>query len=138
MNANLQLAGACFAPGEDISGEISWQAGAAPRRAELRLFWQTKGKGDRDCETAWETSFYAPLSEDRRSFSLRAPARPPSFSGKLVSLVWAMELIIDGKGVKVEELVIAPGGIEMNLDRPDWLVIEAPWEALKIPWFQKT
>ncbi len=137
VQTELLLAGAHFGPGEEIGGQVSWRGARAPKSVELRLFWHTKGRGDRDTATIWEKNFEAPLAEERRDFTLAAPLGPPSFSGKLVSLLWSMELVIDGKGVRVEDIVIAPNGIEMELQRPEWIAFEAPWDAPKFPWFKK-
>ena len=130
----LQIAGTHFQAGEEIAGVVSWSGGAAPREVVVRLFWHTKGKGDCDSETVWEKSFDAPLAEDRREFSLDAPASPPSFSGRLISLLWSLELVIDGNGEKLVDIVIAPGGVEVDLQRPEWIAMEAPWD--KLPWLK--
>lgn len=129
--ARIAMADGTFVPGAEIFGEVAWNLPAAPREAVLRLFWHTKGRGDRDLATVWERSFGVPLADDRRGFSLKAPDFPLSFSGKLISLIWSMELVIDGNGRALADLVIAPGGVEMNLVRPDWLVIDAPWDKPK-------
>jgi hypothetical protein len=138
MNGELRVAGTSFGPGEEIVGEVSWSQSVAPREVVVRLFWQTKGSGDRDTETVWEQAFRTPTAAETRAFSLTAPADPPSFSGKLISLVWTLEFVIDGESAQLVELVIAPGGVEMELNRPEWLVMEAPWDVVKIGPLKRT
>ncbi|MGH8048801.1 MAG: hypothetical protein ACREKL_16290 [Chthoniobacterales bacterium] len=134
--AKLVIAGSAFTPGERISGDALWKLSTSPREVVLRLFWHTKGKGTRDSETVWEQAFEAPLSDEQRNFSVEAPAFPPSFSGDLISLLWSIELVIDGSGMAVAEIVIAPNGTEVNLQREEWLAMEAPWDKPKIPWIK--
>jgi hypothetical protein len=135
--AEIHLTDASFSPGGEIRGKVSWSRPAAPRRVELRLFWRTQGRGDRDSATVWEHSFERPAAGDQREFETSAPAAPGSFSGTLISLIWAFELVIDGKSAALAEVVIAPGGVEMSLQHPEWLALETPWDAPKISWFEK-
>lgn len=134
--AELRIAGTRFGAGEEISGEVSWSRSSAPREVAVRLFWFTRGKGDRDSETVLEHVVESPLAEDQRSFFFIAPSAPPSFSGKLISLLWAVELVIDGKGESVSELVIGPNGLEVDLNRPEWISMEVPWAKAK-SWLPK-
>jgi hypothetical protein len=126
MTAEIQLAQTAFAPGQTIRGTVSWQAGRDVRGAEIRLYWQTQGKGTSDVETVAAETFELPQPSDERSFSFVAPAAPPSFSGKLVSLVWGLELIVEPGGSVQRELVIGPGGRERTLDHPAWLESPEP------------
>ena len=135
--AAIRLTSPNVSPGAEIHGEISWSRARAPRRVELRLFWQTKGRGDRDCETVWEQDFAQPAADERREFTVAAPAAPISFSGKLISLLWALELVIDGKSAAQAEIVIAPGGVELDFQQEEWLALEAPWDTPKFPWLEK-
>jgi hypothetical protein len=105
-----------FQPGEAIEGTVSWQFAEAPRSVELRLFWYTTGKGDRDVEIAATFPFEAPGAEDRRGFRLAAPAEPWSFSGKLISLTWALEAVAEpGAKAGRAEILISPTGAEILL-----------------------
>jgi hypothetical protein len=48
---------------------------------------------------------------------VRLPETPYSFSGRLISLLWALELVAPpSKTVGRQELVVAPGGQEVRLD----------------------
>lgn len=105
-----------FRPGETIEGTVSWRFDEAPRSVELRLFWYTEGKGDQDVEIAATFPFEAPGAEDRRGFRLEAPAEPWSFSGKLISLTWALEAVAEpGAKAARTEILLSPTGSEILL-----------------------
>lgn len=112
-----------YRPGEEIKGMVSWQSPKDVRSAELRLFWHTSGKGTRDAETAQIVTFELPQPSDQRDFSFIAPDFPPSFSGRLVSVGWGLELVIAPGETHAIDLVIAPGAAELSLDRPEWLEV---------------
>lgn len=62
----------------------------------------------------------APRPEDQRDFTLPLPLprEPYSFSGTLISLVWAIELIIEpGAHVERREFVLSATGREVVLGR---------------------
>jgi len=107
-----------YLPGETVAGHAAWRLDRAPASAELRLFWHTQGKGDSDQEIVQTVPFAAPQADDRRPFTLRLPPAPWSFSGKLVSLLWSLELVVAGEGAARVELVVSPTGRELLL-HPD-------------------
>lgn len=114
----LALAGrrGALAPGERIEGTASWRLEAAPQRVEVRLFWFTRGKGTQDVGVVGTVGFESPSAGDEGHFSFVAPQEPHSFSGRLVTLVWALELVVEPGGLAERvELVIAPGGREILL-----------------------
>jgi hypothetical protein len=110
-----------FAPGEEISGTVYWSFDSAPRGVELRLFWFTRGKGTEDAGVAQTTRFEQPLPSETRSFRFLLPEAPYSFSGTLISLVWALELIASpSKETTRCEFVMAPDRREVRLEKvPD-------------------
>ncbi len=115
-----------YQPGETITGEVSWTLAAAPRAARLRLGWRLEGPGIANLGEAEEVGFEQPLADDRRAFSFVAPALPPSLRGRLFTVVWGLELTLDEGGSHREDLVIAPDGAEIDLQREDWLVAAEP------------
>jgi hypothetical protein len=105
-----------YKSGETIGGRVTWQVDAPPQSAELRLFWYTSGKGTQDVENVGSVVFQTPQVNDERSFSLALPRQPYSFSGKLISLVWALELIVEpGSNVERQEFVMSASGTEVVL-----------------------
>jgi len=106
-----------FAPRETVEGTVSWRFALAPAKVELRLLWYTEGKGERDLEVIEAVPFAAPAAAESRAFSLRLPPGPYSFSGKLISLRWALEAVAEpGDRSARTEIVVAPAGREVRLD----------------------
>jgi hypothetical protein len=105
-----------FLPGEELEGEVSWRTDSPPGSVELRLFWRTEGKGTRDVGVAESISFNVPGRQDRRDFRFQPPESPYSFSGKLISVVWALELVLASTDeVERLDIVISPTRTEIVL-----------------------
>jgi len=103
-----------FAPGETLAGAADWTCDQPPTSAEVRLCWLTQGKGTEDAEIVETVTFDSPKATDLRPFSFVAPEAPYSFSGKLISLLWAVELVLEpGEVCERVEIVIAPDGREV-------------------------
>jgi hypothetical protein len=84
----IELDRAELSPGERVAGTVRAKSAPALRGAlEVRLLWYTEGKGTQDVSTVASQ----PLSPSGR-FEFQLPAAPHSFSGKLVSLIWAIEV----------------------------------------------
>lgn len=105
-----------YAPGDALEGLVSWRFDHPPERLELRLFWFTTGKGDKDVDIVSRMSFDHPASVDSEIYSLTLPHGPYSYSGRLTSLIWALELISkpDNDTVRLE-LVMGPSAREIDL-----------------------
>jgi hypothetical protein len=105
-----------FAPGQEIAGAVHWELEEAPRSAEIRLCWFTRGKGTEDSEIIERVVLDSPQAGDVRTFSFKAPDSPYSFSGKLISLIWAVEVVLEPKrGLVRENIIIAPDAKEVVL-----------------------
>ena len=116
MQIETRDGAAAFIPGEVIEGTASWQLERAAQSVELRLFWYTRGKGDQDVGVAETVSFPAPALQDRRSFRISLPAGPYSFSGKLISLLWALEVVAEpGSRAGRLEITVSPSRREIQL-----------------------
>lgn len=103
-----------FAPGDEIAGAVLWEIDQVPTQAELRLLWFTRGKGTEDVGVVDSVRFEEPQAGDTRPFSLRAPASPYSFSGKLISVIWALELVLEpGEHCERKEITVGPGAREV-------------------------
>ena len=102
-----------FKPRESVEGRVSWNVNGATS-AELRLFWYTRGKGTEDVGLVETVAFPNPQATDQRTFRFALPEAPYSFSGKLVSIIWAVELIVEpGPSVERREFVMSPSGREV-------------------------
>jgi len=108
-----------FRPGDTVEGTVRWQLAEPPESIELRLFWSTEGKGDQDLVVVETIPFDNPGAQDRRTFRVRLPAGPYSFSGKLITLSWALEAVAQpGEEAGNLSLVVSPTGEEIRLQKP--------------------
>lgn len=113
-----QLDNRKFVPGEILQGRVGWQSEAAIKKAELRLFCYTSGRGTRDVEVINTQVWKNPLSAEQQEFSFALPAGPYSFSGQLISLEWALELVIlPDNHIERLEFTLSPDGNEIDLQR---------------------
>ncbi len=125
MNDTLSLTLAqdqkVFAPGAKLSGTARWQMDNMPQMATVRLLWFTRGKGTEDGDVVEFTRFDLPKKVDAREFSFRLPEGPLSFSGQLISLIWAVELVAKPSPASARvEFIVAQGEREIVLERlPD-------------------
>ena len=105
-----------FRPGEWIEGKAIWQLGKSADWLEVRLIWFTQGKGDADISIEDKLRIEAPALNDSRPFGFQLPAAPYSFSGKLISLIWAIEVVAQGiKDAARFEFTLSPDGREIEL-----------------------
>ena len=105
-----------FRPGEAVSGGAFWKLDRAPKSVEVRLFWRTRGKGTEDVSVVNTVRFENPKPEEARLFRFEAPDGPYSFSGKLISLIWGLELVVEpGESAARVEITISPTGQEVLL-----------------------
>lgn len=85
---------AVYAAGEMIAGVVSWdKMPTDDRQLSIRLIWYTSGKGTRDFSTVDSIEHDFESNSRSPAFEFVAPHRPLSFSGKLISLQWAVEAV---------------------------------------------
>jgi hypothetical protein len=108
-----------YRPGETITVQLRWSFEQPPRAVLINLLWYTQGKGDEDVQVVTGETIEDPGASGERAVSFQAPAHPPSFSGTLITLSWALEALSDPDSLVVrEEIVIAPEGSELRLPDP--------------------
>ena len=132
----IQLAAGrmAFDPGEELTGTAAWKLDKPPRSVELRLLWFTRGQGEEDACVVETVRFDHPIQDDSRPFRFRLPDGPYSFSGKLFSLVWALELVVEpSKENARQEITIAPGAKTVQLDS----LPETKARKRSFPWFRR-
>lgn len=100
-------------PGGELVGTAEWSLPSAPAAARVRLLWRTAGKGDPDSAVVRTADLPAPAAEDARGFRIRLPDGPPSFSGRLISLMWSARLECPPHGAAETEIVLSPTGREL-------------------------
>lgn len=106
-----------YEPSAVINGTVRCQLDAPVERLELRLIYHTTGRGTQDVETVAIEGFALPTASESRSFSLTTDASCPwSFSGKLISIVWRLELVTDDELLLAHcSLILSPTGQEVDL-----------------------
>ena len=105
-----------FRPGETIEGAIGWELPEPPQTIEVRLFWHTRGKGTEDIEVVDQVRFDQPAAQGAEPFRFTAPDQPYSFSGRLISVLWSLEVVVLRGGPSASvDLVIAPEAREIVL-----------------------
>lgn len=105
-----------FRPGDEVAGRAWWQLDRQPDEIVARLFWYTRGKGTQDVIVVQEETFPAPGGQDQRKFSFRLPEGPFSFSGHLISLIWAVEVVVQpGDESGRVEFTVSPTGDEIRI-----------------------
>ncbi len=108
-----------FRPGEVIDGEAAWQLAEDAEAVDIRLFWYTSGKGTRDVEIVDSLRTAHAGASGGRAFRLRVPDGPYSFSGTLITLSWAIELVVEpGSATERLDLVVSPRPVEVQLPEP--------------------
>lgn len=105
-----------FGPGDVVSGTIQWSLDENPRQLELSLFWYTSGKGTRDVGVIDAMQIDNPGALGSKAFSFTLPRGPCSFSGRLISLIWALELTCTpGGDTARQEITVSSTGREILL-----------------------
>lgn len=105
-----------FAPGGELHGRASWALAGTATALEIRLFWYTAGKGTVEVGVVAVRRLEKPAAEGASDFAFRLPALPFSFSGKLITLTWAVEFVVlPGDRAARAEFVLSPHGHELVL-----------------------
>lgn len=106
-----------YSCGDKITGLVRWSdLPSSAERLEIRLIWYTKGKGDRDVSIEAQRAVATSQPNAEEKFEFIAPNGPYSFSGKLISLIWAIEVVVfPGRDAEMVDIVIAPEQREVLL-----------------------
>lgn len=116
MTLDLRGGKTSFKPGESVEGSVRWELDAPPSKVEVRLFWYTRGKGTEDVAVEGSAAWESPSNAEKREFALNLPEAPYSFSGKLISVLWAVEAVVEPPSeVARVEIVVSPSGAEVVL-----------------------
>jgi len=105
-----------FKPGETLELLVLWALPAKPASLEVRLFWFTRGKGTEDVEVVANETILTDNAAGESTVRFTLPDAPWSFSGKLISLLWAAELVAEpGARAARCEFTLSPTGAEIIL-----------------------
>lgn len=103
-----------FTPGAEVRGSIRWNLQGNPESVEVSLFWRTEGKGIQDVGVIDTAKFDNPDSLGQRDFTFTLPPAPFSFSGKLISIIWAIEATAyPSEQTTRQQITVSPTGHEV-------------------------
>jgi hypothetical protein len=119
LTIQTDAAGAVVRPGSVLRGVASWTLEKECRSVAIRLFWYTRGKATTVAQIVDDVTSNLTSMTGSRPFEFRLPEGPYSFSGKLITLTWAIELVIDpGARTQRVEFVLSPHDHEIDLTNP--------------------
>jgi len=105
-----------YTPAESISGAVRWQLEGSVESIEIRLFYYTEGKGTSDVVMVESIDIPNPSLSGSQDFRWNLPQTPYSFSGKLISLIWAIEAVVLPSGEAEHcQFQMAPEGREVDI-----------------------
>jgi hypothetical protein len=116
LDLRTEGGGTWFTPGSTVSCEASWRLDHDVDNLELRLFWYTEGKGTQDVVVVDRRVIERPEVHGNYGFRFRLPAGPYSFSGTLITLRWAVELVaLPGEETARVDLLLSPSPVEISI-----------------------
>lgn len=81
-----------FEPRARVDGSASWSLEQAPAWLEIRLAWHTEGKGTKEVVVVVRERLRGVSAQDQRTFSLSLPELPYTYHGRIVSILWSVEV----------------------------------------------
>lgn len=116
LKLELDRADASYVPGEPIGGRASWDLPEPAGQVTVRLLWQTSGKGTEDLSVVGQEVIEMPGLRGEHAFSFSPVIGPYSFSGKLITLTWLVEVFTKRGNHHAEQvLTLSPTGEEVAL-----------------------
>ena len=113
----IALASSVYRPGEQLCGECLWELEKPVEKLELWLSWHTKGKGTQDGTIVATQQLASPGVCGSRRFTFGLPDGPWSFSGKLITLIWTVEIVaMPGYAGEAVDFVLSPTGMELQIE----------------------
>lgn len=107
---------ASLVPGQVIDGVAGWRLDEA-KRPVLRLMWYTSGRGTQSMVIVEQLDLPDERPACRGAFRFTVPEFPYSFKGSLITVHWAIEMLVNG-GQQAERvnLVVSPWVEQVRLE----------------------
>ncbi len=103
-------------PSMTIECTVNWHCQQEPHNLHIKLIYYTEGKGSQDVIVVDDHTWKSPGRSGSKSDSFNLPDQPYSFSGKYISLIWAVEALIEpGSECARQQFVMSPSGQEIIL-----------------------
>lgn len=105
-------------PGARIEGEVEWRSASDYTELIVSVFWYTEGRGTEDIGVVAEERIAISGTDGGQRVVFTLPTSPWSFSGRLITLGWAVEANLEPRGPTSRvEFVMAPERTERTLHR---------------------
>jgi hypothetical protein len=82
-----------FLPKDRVAGYARWDLEHAPRWLEVRIAWHTEGKGTKEHTIVGRERWQDLSPNDRRDFVFTLPEMPYTYHGRVLSILWSVDLI---------------------------------------------
>ncbi len=107
-----------YAPHERVEGALRWSLESSAHRIEVSLLWYTSGRGKRNVGVIDTLKIDHPSAVGSRDFAFTLPEGPYSFTGKLITMTWALEATsLPGKQTVRQEIIVSPTRRRIVLNR---------------------
>ncbi len=118
IEINTTLGVKNFHPGDDVTGKVNWDLESGPKEVVVNLLWHTQGKGTEDNDRVDQIVISQHTKRGEANFSLKIPKTGPwSFSGKLISILWIVEVVTNPTTEKMEvEIIVGPEAREIVIN----------------------
>lgn len=109
MTVTVDAPAAAYRPGDEVTGQASWDLPGPPARVELRLAWTARGGDQSESGIGASVAVDGARSRDARSFTFTVPDGPCSYHGRGFDLHWRVEVVSEPGGWAAETpIVIGP------------------------------
>ena len=104
----LRIADGRFEPKGRVEGSASWDLGNAPAWLEVRLAWHTEGKGTKEVMVVGRARLVEVSAHDQRTFAFVLPEMPYTYHGRIVSILWSVDVFGPGRLRREERIATLP------------------------------
>ena len=117
MTIDLHINKEHYLPNETLRGSITYKNVNREEKLILILYWYTTGMSELDTHKHLTLDFSPPSESGQQEFFIQLPNHPYSFSGKLITLTWALKLSrINSEMAIIKKIFISPiNGKEIQL-----------------------
>lgn len=130
---------ASYRPGETLEGRVVGVGTFTLAPPIVRLVWRTTGKGTADTAIVASLALDDLRLDDEHPFSFALPSHPCSFSGRLISLDWGVEVVLARDKIAASTgFVLAPGRRRIGLPTVYRPVAKVRSTTLDLDWRRKS
>lgn len=98
VEINLRDTEGRFRPQGRVEGSVSWGLGSGPEWLEVRLVWHTEGKGTSVVNVVGRVPLTDARVGNQRTFSFTLPEMPYTYHGRILSILWSIDVFGPARG----------------------------------------